>query len=1278
MYDAPSDHRNAEFIELYNRGASSIDLSDWSFTDGVSFDFPPGTSIAPGAYLVVAADANCFTAAHGAVPVLGDWSGTLRDGGELIRLEDSNGNLADEVDYLSAGDWPNLADGDGSSMELRHPDMDNNISTAWADSDESQSAPMRNFTYTDIFERSTWQPVSGGQELHAHLVGDSHVIIENVSVKRNNAGSNLVTNPSVMSATSSSAQGWVCQGTHWASFMDAGKLNLIADGHGDNKANRAEVDMGALTVGDSYTLSFDARWVSGKSRVIFQTLDHGFGTSFLLPIPENLGTPGAANSALLASPAPTVTGVIHSPAVPAPTTPVKVSARVASAAALSSVELVHRLDNVSGNAAWNRTPMTDDGTGLFSATVSQYNQQGNIVQFYVEAKSGSASTFQPKYGPARPAMWIADGRTMPDKLMQERFIMSLYDRQALVVNSGNGATYNYNFPRMSNHFFNATFIVNESEIFYNAEIRKSGSPFTRDSGSSLSHGKWKLPSDRLFRGRRRSVFDPSNNYNDRIARYFLYQLGHPINEMEHVHFVVNNDGFSVRENHEPISNDMLDRNFADGSEGTLLRIDDEWRFNDNGDSAGSRNADWSYKNSDNPVRYHSEWIMRTRESDHDYSTFIDFVRTLRPGNNFDEATITRLANTDMLAINAAVRGYDGDWDTITTNRGKNAYFYRPKDDTSSKFGSGWMLVHWDGDRTFEGGHINDQIIGGLSGIRTYFDKPYIKRRVNYFLTKLLDEHTKDSARTLAWMQAEAAAVAGSGVSMNMGTYTSWFNGRESSARNYVTAAVNNTAFNISTSNGATANNSINLGGTAPPDIYAIQVVGQPGATFQWTSTTAWTLTGVQLHAGANALDVQAVDHDGNLVQSLQFNITKTTNAPPIVSIDTTPKSKNVSLGETLMLDANGSYDPEGGGLSFGWQVTPASGVSLIPNGATATATFTQPGFYTFTATATDEQSQDTARTIGIAVFGNDTLEDFWGFSNIGKHGNSSSSPHFSLQDNPGRLTINVPLAGQITPNAAVQYIDYGDSWSYDDSGANLSATFAQPDFDDSAWPTGNGFLGFGGINSGPPAPGFQTTLGRNIFTYYFRTKFEFSGETVGSKINIDQLVDDGVAYYLNGQEIGRVRLAPGALSSSTPGQSGAPEAIELDAVQASITGALVEGTNVFAAEVHNQSTGSSDLIFGARVSIAEGTGAPAPDDASPAWVRRSLPATEDWLLQTEVKLEKAQFGDFSAGLLIEGVEGGSTVRYGLVFDDGERVAVGMSLAYTTLTVASVVPANDVW
>ena len=103
MYDAPSDQVRHEYIELYNRGPATVDLSGWRLTDGISFTFPSGTSIDSGAYLVVAADAACIASIYGGIPVVGDWGGRLSDGGEYIRLEDASGDLADEVDYYPEG-----------------------------------------------------------------------------------------------------------------------------------------------------------------------------------------------------------------------------------------------------------------------------------------------------------------------------------------------------------------------------------------------------------------------------------------------------------------------------------------------------------------------------------------------------------------------------------------------------------------------------------------------------------------------------------------------------------------------------------------------------------------------------------------------------------------------------------------------------------------------------------------------------------------------------------------------------------------------------------------------------------------------------------------------------------------------------------------------------------------------------------------------------------------------------------------------------------------------
>ena len=1282
MYDAPSDHRTGEYIELYNRGSETVDLSGWEISDGVSFDFPDGTTIAAGAYLVIAADAHCLTAAHGAISAIGDWNGTLRDGGELLRIEDANGNLVDEVDYLPEGDWPNLADGDGSSMELRHPDMDNNVATAWADSDESNKSTMQSFSYTSEFLRSPWLPLTSGQELHAHLVGDAHVILENISVKLDNTGANLLQNAGVMSPNDSSALGWVTQGTHWASFMTGGQLNLISDGHGDNKGNRGEVDFQTSpVVGQSYTLTFDGRWVSGKSRVIFQTLDHGFGSSFLLPIPENLGTPGAPNSATLASAAPTVTGVIHSPAVPTTGQAVTVTARVDSANPLTAVELVYRLDNASGNGTWLRSAMTDDGTGLYSTSVSQYTGQGNIIQFYVEAAAGAVKTTQPRFGAAKPAMWIVDNRTMPSQLLRERFIISNYDRQALTTTIGGSATFNYNFPRTSNHFFNATFISNESEIYYNAEIRKSGSPFTRANDANIDHGKWKLPGDRLFRGRRRSVIDASGTpqgsgtprfYDDRIARYFLYQLGHPVNEMEFTHTVINTNAFNLRESHEPISNDFLDRNFPGGSDGTLLRIDDEWRVTDDNAAStsrpSSRNADWSYKNTDNPIAYHSEWLMRSRESDYDYGSFVELTRLIQDGRT-DEETMNRVADVNMLALNATVRGYDADWDTITVDRGKNAYMFRPKD------GNGWMLLHWDGDRVFE--RTTQAILGGRLGVSTYFNRPFVRRQMNYYMTKLLNEHTKGSARTQAWMQAESDSVAGSGVTMPIAHYTNWFNNRETLARNFITTAVANTAFAITSNNSPTAADVITLNGTSPPTVFEIRVAGQDNSGFSWLTTTGWELSGVVLKEGVNALTIEGLDHDGNVVETAQFNITKTNNAPPVIVLDSAPRSLNVTLGDSFVLNALGSFDPDGDGLTFAWQITPESGSSLVSGDKMVTAAFTQPGFYLVTANVSDTNGNTSTRSVGVSVhlesdfsnFGSPALENFWTSFKTEKHANSSTAAHYSLQDQAGRLTINIPvskvplgLPEPVLP-APLNYIDFGTTWKYDDSNQELTGTFAQPTFDDSTWPSGPGFLGFNQI--GLPAPGLQTgTLQRdqanNQITYYFRTSFEFTGDPIGAKLYIDHIADDGVRYYLNGQVLGSVRLPNGVIDSKTPATgSPSPENdIEEDIIVLDVSGSLVVGTNVFSAEVHNSSAGSSDLFFGARVDIAANAvsaGPPDLDEAPHPWVRRALPSG-DWILQTEVKIEKTQFGQYYTGLLVQADQGGNAFRYGLGFKDGESIA----------------------
>ena len=43
-----------EWIELFNAGQSSVDLSGYKISEAITFTFPSGATIAPGAYVIVA------------------------------------------------------------------------------------------------------------------------------------------------------------------------------------------------------------------------------------------------------------------------------------------------------------------------------------------------------------------------------------------------------------------------------------------------------------------------------------------------------------------------------------------------------------------------------------------------------------------------------------------------------------------------------------------------------------------------------------------------------------------------------------------------------------------------------------------------------------------------------------------------------------------------------------------------------------------------------------------------------------------------------------------------------------------------------------------------------------------------------------------------------------------------------------------------------------------------------------------------------------------------
>ena len=127
-----------EFIELHNPGPEAVALTGWKLAGGIDFNFPENSILEAGAYVVVAKNPATlrseFLSPTVDLRVLGPYAGGLSGEGETIDLIDNSGERIDRVSFDIDFPWPIAADGAGSSMELIHPDLDNDLGSSWRSS----------------------------------------------------------------------------------------------------------------------------------------------------------------------------------------------------------------------------------------------------------------------------------------------------------------------------------------------------------------------------------------------------------------------------------------------------------------------------------------------------------------------------------------------------------------------------------------------------------------------------------------------------------------------------------------------------------------------------------------------------------------------------------------------------------------------------------------------------------------------------------------------------------------------------------------------------------------------------------------------------------------------------------------------------------------------------------------------------------------------------------------------------------------------------------------
>ena len=143
----------ADWVELYNPTNESIAIGWWEFKDGDDthvFIIPENQVLESGAYLVLCKDSLAFNDNFPNVSnFIGEFDFGLNGGGELVRLFDADELPVDEVNYNDSSPWPLEPDGNGPTLELIHPSLDNDLGVNWAASDNNGGTPgVVNSVYT--------------------------------------------------------------------------------------------------------------------------------------------------------------------------------------------------------------------------------------------------------------------------------------------------------------------------------------------------------------------------------------------------------------------------------------------------------------------------------------------------------------------------------------------------------------------------------------------------------------------------------------------------------------------------------------------------------------------------------------------------------------------------------------------------------------------------------------------------------------------------------------------------------------------------------------------------------------------------------------------------------------------------------------------------------------------------------------------------------------------------------------------------------------------------
>jgi hypothetical protein len=473
--------------------------------------------------------------------------------------------------------------------------------------------------------------------------------------------------------------------------------------------------------------------------------------------------------------------------------------------------------------------------------------------------------------------------------------------------------------KMDNTPLDATFVLANSRVIYNAQILYAGSPYIAPGycGPTCGSCGYSLtfPDDDLFLGDNDLVLDwpgghggETSAMQEQMGYWITERLGLPFSHRYtirlHVNGVTDDARGTVFEAVNQPAKSFLKAWSSDLPEGDFFKVERAFEFSDAGgvmaDPEPSLLDFTTTGGAKKRERYRWNFVFRGSQNVNDYTNvyaLVDALNSTAP-EPYTSATFGLVDVNEWMRMFAAEHIINN-FDAYGHEIGKNMYAYFPQ-------GGRWQLYMFDLDWLMlaapnlssvyaNGGgplfNVNDPAIS-----RMYSHPPFLRaywRAIQDAVDGPLNPGLCDPV-----MDSKYRSLVANGVRYcdgknltNPDTVKTWFSQRRANLQGQLAGVAS--GFTVAKTGSFTvSSNLVTLSGTAPISIETLLVNGTATAV-TWTSVSNWTLR-VPVPPGSTPLSIVGVDAHGQAVPGASNQVTVIYSAPGVP-----PAAGSVALSEIM-------------------------------------------------------------------------------------------------------------------------------------------------------------------------------------------------------------------------------------------------------------------------------------------------------------------------------------------------------------------------------------------